>query len=77
MKDRFVESREGKTYIRRDDHDSLCKRFISQIRGPCGDISKWINKVEHMVIKIMVDDEELEYVNLDDVLYELMNEFKN
>ena len=76
-KKKFLESREGKTYIQKSDHDSLIKRLISLIRGPCGDISKWTNKVEHMITKITVDEQEVEYVNVDEILYGLMNEFKN
>lgn len=43
---KFVESKEGKTYIPLRDHDRLAKHIISQIRGPCGNITKWNYKVE-------------------------------
>ncbi len=76
-KKKFLESREGKTYMRLHDHDSLAKRLISQIRGPCGSLEKWNNKVAHMVRKITVDRTEQEYVEVDEVLWGLMNEFKN
>ena len=76
-KSKFLESREGKTYMRLQDHDSLAKRLISQIRGPCGSLEKWNNKVAHMVRKITRDEAEVQYVDVDEVLYGLMNEFKN
>ena len=76
-KRKFLESREGKTYMRLQDHDSLAKRLVSQIRGPCGSLEKWNNKVAHMVRKISLEQAEVQYVDVDEVLYGLMNEFKN
>ena len=73
----FVESKEGKTYIPLSDHDRLAKHIISQIRGPCGNITKWNYKVEQMVKSISVNGADVDFVDLDDLLYAMMNEFKN
>lgn len=73
----FVESKEGKTYMPLSEHDRLAKHIISQIRGPCGNITKWNYKVEQMVKTISVNGADVEFVDIDDLLYGMMNEFKN
>ena len=74
---RFLESKEGKTYMRLDDHDRLAKRLISQIRGPSGNIDKWNYKVAQMVKEIEVSGANVQFADVDEILYGLMNEFKN
>lgn len=34
----FNESTEGATFVRSRHHDSVAKRIIPMIRGPCGDV---------------------------------------
>ena len=76
-KKNFLESEEGVTYVRLKDHDKFAKRIISQIRGPCGNINKWTYKASQMIRRINVDGAEVDYINLDDIFYGFMAEFKN
>ena len=34
----FVESREGRTWVKVKHHEMVAKRIIPLIRGPCGDL---------------------------------------
>ena len=63
--------------MRLDDHDRLAKRLISQIRGPSGNIDKWNYKVAQMVKEIEVNGASVQFADVDEILYGLMNEFKN
>ena len=73
----FVESREGKTWIRSKTHDLVYKRIIPLMRGPVGDAQKWSLKMRRLARKIKNKDHvEYEYLDLDLILYMMVDDFK-
>ena len=43
----FKESKEGMTYVRVKHHDKVCNKIIPLIKGPCGDLQKWILRLRN------------------------------
>jgi len=73
----FIESREGKTWIRTKTHDIVSKKIIPLMKGPVGDIQKWSLKMRRLTRKIKnKDGVEYEYLDLDLILYMMVDDFK-
>ena len=77
VKGTFFESKEGNTYIRMMDHDRLAKHVVATLRGPCGNLEKWNYKVDQMKSVQVINEQDVEFVNLDSLLYSLLYEYKN
>ena len=45
------------------------------MRGPSGNINKWMIKASMMVVKVTIDSEEIEYMDIDEILYGLVRIF--
>lgn len=73
----FYESREGHTFIRMSDQERLARRVVTSLRGPCGNIDKWNYKMEQMKHIIVIDSQDVEFLDVDQVLYSLLYEYKN
>jgi hypothetical protein len=74
----FNESTEGATFVRARHHDSVAKKIIPMIRGPCGDLQKWSLKTRQQVIKIKNrDGGTVEYLELDVLLAGMVEKFKD
>lgn len=47
------------------------------MRGPCGDVVRWFGKTRAMAKIITVGLDDFQFVDLDLLLYQILNEFKN
>ena len=69
VKEEFIESVEGFTYIKLFDVNQLSKRIIGSMRGPCGDVVRWFGKTRAMAKIITVGLDDFYFVDLDILLY--------
>lgn len=76
-KSEFIESKEGFTYMKATTQAKLSRHVISLIRGPSGNIKKWEYKMAQLLKKITVDGVKTEYIDVDQILYGAVSEFRN
>lgn len=76
-KEEFIESKEGYTYIKASTQVKFARHIISLIRGPCGNIKKWEYKMSQLLKTISVDGVATDYLDVDQVLYGFVSEFRN
>ena len=74
----FKESKEGMTYVRVKHHDKVCNKIIPLIKGPCGDLQKWILRLRNYQkrIKDKKTGSENDYLDLDFIIGEMIDKFK-
>lgn len=79
--EKLIESQEGNTYISYPDHNPPVRRVLTKFRGVIRNnqrMNDWAKRIEPHIFKFSVKegDEARDHLDLDIVLQELMNEFK-
>jgi len=66
------------TYFRYKHHDKIIDKIIPMIRGPCGDLNKWILKIRSRVKKFEIGSIKgvfTDFLEFDQTLGMIMEEY--
>ena len=73
----FHESREGYTYVSAKHHKEVAPKIFSLVKGPCGDLQKWMMKIRRKIKEIPNQrGQDQDFLDMDALLEEMLEGFR-